>query len=59
MFAVVSSQQLRLLHHGVMWLILAFVTNHIYSAVLMDAKEHGGEISSIFSGYKFILRKEE
>ena len=59
MFALFSSQQIRLVHHGVMWLILAFVCNHVYSAWLMDAKEHGGEISSIFSGYKFVLRKDE
>ena len=59
MFAIASSQQIRLIHHGVMWLILAFVCNHVYSAWLMDAKEHGGEVSSIFSGYKFMLDKEK
>ncbi|MBV5350339.1 cytochrome b/b6 domain-containing protein, partial [bacterium] len=29
------------------------VINHVYSAWLMDIKEKGGEISSMFSGYKF------
>ena len=54
-----SSQGMRLTHHMSMWFIVGFVINHVYSAWLMDIKEHGGEISSIFSGYKFAVKKEE
>ena len=54
-----SNQGLRLTHHLSMWFIFGFVINHIYSAWLMDIKEHGGEISSMFSGYKFTVKKEE
>lgn len=48
-----TTQQMHLYHHLAMWLIVGFVINHVYSAWLMDIKEKGGEISSIFSGYKF------
>jgi Ni/Fe-hydrogenase 1 B-type cytochrome subunit len=42
----------RLLHHVVMWLLLGFVTHHIFSAMLSSGVERNGEIDSIFSGYK-------
>ena len=58
MYALFSIQGIRLTHHVTMWLILTFVINHIYSAWLMDIKERDGEMSSIFSGSKFITRKE-
>ncbi|GFO55861.1 Ni/Fe-hydrogenase, b-type cytochrome subunit [Geomonas sp. Red276] len=51
-FSIFRNQQLRLAHHLIMWFFCAFSINHIYSAWLMDAKEHGGVISSIFSGYQ-------
>ena len=53
-----TNQGLRLTHHLVMWLILAFAIHHVYSAWLMDIKERGGVMSSIFSGYKTIEEKE-
>ncbi|BCS53495.1 Ni/Fe-hydrogenase, b-type cytochrome subunit [Geobacter sp. SVR] len=59
MYALFSSQGMRLAHHLGMWFILGFVVNHVYSAMLMDIKEHAGEISSIFSGYKFTYKKED
>ncbi len=52
-YALMTSQQMHLYHHLIMWLIFGFIINHVYSAWLMDIKEKGGEISSIFSGYKF------
>jgi len=57
MSANFSNQGMRLMHHTGMWLIIGFVINHIYSAWLMDIKEHSGEISSMFSGYKFTAKK--
>lgn len=59
MYALFSNQGMRLTHHFSMWLIFGFIINHIYSAWLMDIKEHGAEISSMFSGYKFTVKKEK
>lgn len=59
MYACFTNQGMRLTHHLCMWFILGFVVNHLYSAWLMDIKEHGGGISSIFSGYKFTIEKEK
>lgn len=59
MYALFNTPTLHLLHHSLPWLLLGFVINHVYSAWLMDIKEHGAEISSIFSGYKFTLKKED
>jgi len=51
---IVANQYLRLGHHLGMWLILGFVINHIYTVWLMDIKERGGIVSSMFSGYKSV-----
>lgn len=59
MYALFSNQGMRLAHHFSMYLIFGFIVNHIYSAWLMDIKEHGSEISSMFSGYKFTVHKEK
>ena len=59
MYSLFSLQGMRLAHHFSMWLVVGFVINHIYSAWLMDIKEHGSEISSMFSGYKFTVKKED
>ena len=53
-----SNQGLRLTHHCVMWLLIGFVIHHVYSAWLMDIKEKGGVMSSIFSGYKAVNSKD-
>lgn len=55
---IFSNQGLRLTHHCVMWLLIGFAIHHIYSAWLMDIKEKGGVMSSIFSGYKAVVTKE-
>jgi Ni/Fe-hydrogenase 1 B-type cytochrome subunit len=51
---IFSNQSLRLIHHSFMWLLIGFVINHVYSCWLMDIKERGGIISSMFSGYKSV-----
>ena len=51
-------QGVRLLHHMIMWLTLAFMIHHIYSALLVDHVERNGLMSSIFSGFKFVTRRE-
>jgi len=55
-YAVMSNQMLHLVHHMGMWLVICFVINHIYSVWLLDIKEMGGEITSIFSGYKYTTK---
>ncbi|GAB4300569.1 MAG: Ni/Fe-hydrogenase, b-type cytochrome subunit [Desulfuromonadia bacterium] len=51
------NQYLRLAHHLGMWFIIGFVFNHIYTVWLMDIKERGGIVSSMFSGYKTIEKE--
>ncbi len=48
----------RVVHHLVMWLILAFMIHHVYSALLVDHWEKNGLMSSIFSGFKFATRHD-
>lgn len=50
----IGIQALRLVHHLVMWLLIAFAIHHVYSAWLMDVKERNGTMSSIFGGCKYI-----
>lgn len=51
-------QLVRWVHHGVMWMLLAFAIHHVYSAVLMSQVEANGTVESIFSGYKFVPRED-
>ncbi len=55
---VFTNQEVRLTHHMIMWFLLAFAIHHVYSAWLMDVKERGGVMSSIFGGYKAVRQKE-
>jgi Ni/Fe-hydrogenase 1 B-type cytochrome subunit len=57
LFILFGNQWLRLTHHSVMWLLIGFAIHHVYSAWLMDVKERGGVISSIFSGYKAVAKE--
>jgi Ni/Fe-hydrogenase 1 B-type cytochrome subunit len=51
-------QGVRLIHHLIMWATIAFMIHHIYSALLVDHFERNGLMSSIFSGFKFVTRRE-
>lgn len=51
-------QGVRLIHHLVMWATLAFMIHHVYSALLVDHVERNGLMASIFSGFKFVTRRE-
>jgi Ni/Fe-hydrogenase 1 B-type cytochrome subunit len=55
---LVGAQELRLIHHLSMWLILAIALFHVYSCVLVDNLERNGLVSSIVSGFKFPTREE-
>ena len=52
--AMVGVQWLLLLHHGVMWLLIGFLINHIYSGWLMDAMCRNATMSGIISGYRYV-----
>ncbi|MBI5029191.1 MAG: Ni/Fe-hydrogenase, b-type cytochrome subunit [Chloroflexi bacterium] len=56
-FRFVTNQELRLVHHLIMWLLFAFVIHHVYAAILIDNEEGNGLLSSIFSGFKFVSSK--
>lgn len=55
---ILGLQGVRLIHHLVMWAILGFMVHHVYSAVLVDHWERNGLMSSIFTGFKFVTRRE-
>lgn len=54
----VSNQGLRMTHHLIMWFLIAFAIHHVYSAWLMDIKERGGVMSSIFGGYRPVHKRD-
>ena len=56
MTVIFGVQPVRLLHDIIMWLILAFVVHHVYTAILIDLEERSGLVSSIVSGYKSFTR---
>jgi Ni/Fe-hydrogenase 1 B-type cytochrome subunit len=51
-----GEQGMRLVHHLLMWAIIAFAVHHVYSAILVDHWERNGLMSSIFAGSKFVPR---
>ena len=46
-----------LVHHYVTWLIIIFAVIHVYMAIRADFMEQEGEISSMFSGVKFLAHQ--
>ena len=51
-------QFLRIIHHLCMWAILAIAVFHVYSCVLIDHIERNGLVSSMVSGYKYVVPEE-
>lgn len=49
-----GAQNVRWIHHVLMWVLLCFVVQHIYSATLMAKVEKVGVMDSIFGGWKVI-----
>jgi Ni/Fe-hydrogenase 1 B-type cytochrome subunit len=54
-----GTQTIRFIHHLVMWLLLAFMVHHISSALVMASNERNGVLDSIFSGFKWVPRKDK
>ncbi len=55
---VFGEQPVRLVHDIIMWLILAFVIHHVYTAILIDIQERSGLVSSIITGCKSLTRHQ-
>lgn len=53
-----DAQTIRLVHHLVMWAILAIALFHVYSCLLVDNLEKNGLVSSMVSGFKYPTREE-
>jgi Ni/Fe-hydrogenase 1 B-type cytochrome subunit len=53
---IIDIQILRESHFFVMFLFMAFVIHHVYSAILCSKKLRNGLMESIFTGWKFIPR---
>jgi Ni/Fe-hydrogenase 1 B-type cytochrome subunit len=51
-------QIVRVVHHVVSWAFLIFIPIHIYLALRADIMEHGGTISSIIRGGRFVPADE-
>jgi Ni/Fe-hydrogenase 1 B-type cytochrome subunit len=51
-------QSARWIHHVGMWLLLGFFVHHLASAITMSMVERTGILESIFSGVKFVSRKQ-
>lgn len=51
---VFTTPVVRIIHTILMWMMIAFVVHHVYTAILIDIEEHSGLMSSIFTGYKYI-----
>jgi Ni/Fe-hydrogenase 1 B-type cytochrome subunit len=55
---VMSFATIRMLHHLIMYVLLAFTVVHVYIGWYLDLKERNGLMGSIFDGYKFVTGKE-
>jgi Ni/Fe-hydrogenase 1 B-type cytochrome subunit len=53
-----SLAYIRLVHHLVMYVILAFAILHVYICWLIGGVEKNGLMGSMFNGYKYISTKE-
>jgi Ni/Fe-hydrogenase 1 B-type cytochrome subunit len=53
-----GAQTARFVHHVVTWLLILFVLQHVYSAVLTAIVERNGTVDSIISGFKFVKRSK-
>jgi len=51
-------QTARLIHHALMWVMIAYVLQHVIRAVTLSAIKKDGTMDSIFSGYKYVTLPE-
>jgi len=55
---LIDIQWLREIHFITMFGFWMFFIHHIYTAILVAIEEQNGLMDSIFSGYKFVSKKE-
>jgi Ni/Fe-hydrogenase 1 B-type cytochrome subunit len=53
---IMDIQYIRSSHYFVMFLFMAFLVHHVYSAILVSMESRNGLMDSIFSGWKFVPR---
>jgi len=49
-----GSQNARFIHHALTWVLVTFIPLHVYLAFRADIVDREGEMSSIFSGGRFV-----
>jgi Ni/Fe-hydrogenase 1 B-type cytochrome subunit len=54
---IVDIQYVRAVHYFIMFLFMAFVIHHVYSAMLVSKEQRNGLMESIFTGWKFLPRR--
>lgn len=54
-----GAQWVRVIHHVLSWYFLVFVIIHVYLAIRADVLEHGGMVSSMISGGRFVRKREQ
>jgi Ni/Fe-hydrogenase 1 B-type cytochrome subunit len=54
---IVDIQYLRAIHYFIMFLFMAFIIHHVYSAYLVSKEQKNGLMESIFTGWKFVTRQ--
>ena len=54
---IVDIQYIRAIHYFIMFLFMAFVIHHVYSAFLVSKERQSGLMESIFTGWKFVSRQ--
>jgi Ni/Fe-hydrogenase 1 B-type cytochrome subunit len=54
---IVDIQYVRAIHYFIMFLFMAFIIHHVYSAMLVSREQKNGLMESIFTGWKFLPRR--
>ena len=54
---IIDIQYIRTVHYFLMFLFMAFLIHHVYSAVLVSMEQKNGLMESIFTGWKFVSRQ--
>lgn len=54
-----GSYTVRMFHHLLAWLFVVFIVAHLYLIFRQELLDDDGTVSSIFSGYKFVITQPE
>jgi Ni/Fe-hydrogenase b-type cytochrome subunit len=53
---LMGTQQVRLLHYVIMWIVILFVPLHVYLSIRADSVDRSGAISAMVSGGRWVRR---